>query len=427
MLSLHVAVVPAMRLQPAADPLFILSGGPGQAASDYYLSIGPAFARIRRDRDIVLVDQRGTGRSNRLDCRLPEGAELARLDAPRLRAALRACLATLPGDPRQYTTSIAVRDLEEVRAALGYQRINLYGVSYGTRVAQHYLRRHPQRVRTVILDGVVPPQLALGPQAPLDAQRALDAVFARCSASEPCRQAFPQIARTFVDLREQLERQPLTLSVPDPLDAQQTTISFGASELAAAVRLLSYVDETTSILPLLIHEAQVRRRPEALAAQYLIIKREVEAQIASGMHYSVVCSEDAPRWQDRPLDMAALERTYMGTAYVSALGTICAEWPRGPVDEDFHEPLRSDVPVLVLSGGNDPVTPERYGRQIMTGLRHARHLVLTGQGHGQIAIGCVPRLAARFIAAGSAAALDVSCIETISPAPFMLSSTATAP
>jgi pimeloyl-ACP methyl ester carboxylesterase len=144
-LQLHVAIIPALRLKPAADPLFILSGGPGQAASDFYLSVAPAFSRIRRDRDLVLIDQRGTGRSNALQCTMPD--DTGAFDPQKVQAAVRECLASLPGDPRYYTTSIAVRDLDDVRAALGYRKVNLYGISYGTRVAQHYMRRYPDRVR----------------------------------------------------------------------------------------------------------------------------------------------------------------------------------------------------------------------------------------------------------------------------------------
>ena len=297
-LRLHVAVVPALRLEPAADPLFLLSGGPGQSAGDMYLSTAPAFARIRRDRDIVLVDQRGTGRSNRLDCKFPDDTEFTQFDPARLRELVRPCLATLPGDPRFYTTSIAVRDLDEVRAALGYQSVNLYGVSYGTRVAQHYLRRYPQYVRAVILDGVVPAQLALGPDVAIEAQRALDQAFARCAADPSCNRAFPDIDRRFRDLQARLQKQPLTLSIPDPLSAEPKTAALGAAELSAAVRLLSYLDETVSVLPLLIHEADAGGHPQALAAQYLMIKRATDAQIANGMHFAVVCSEDAPRWPD---------------------------------------------------------------------------------------------------------------------------------
>jgi pimeloyl-ACP methyl ester carboxylesterase len=426
-LQLHVAVVPALRLKPAADPLVVLSGGPGQAASDLYLSVGPAFARIRRDRDIVLIDQRGTGRSNRLDCAFPDDSDLTRFEPERLRKLVQACLAAMPGDARFYTTSIAVRDLEEVRAALGYNSLNLYGVSYGTRVAQHYLRRYPQRVRTVILDGVVPAELGLGPDVALEAQHALDNSFARCAQDERCNRAFPHISQRFRDLQTRLRQEPLTLSMADPVSADRVTATFGAAELGAAVRLLSYADETASTLPLLIHQADVADQPQMLAAQYLMIKRSTDAQIANGMHFAVVCSEDAPRWSRSDVTDAALAGTYLGTAFMTGMKAICADWPRGPVDADFGAPMQSDAPVLILSGGNDPITPQRYGERVLKGYPHGRHLVLKGQGHGQIANGCVPRLAAEFIARGSSEHLGAGCIDSIAPAAFMLSRSASAP
>jgi pimeloyl-ACP methyl ester carboxylesterase len=426
-LQLHVAVIPAMRLKPVADPLVILSGGPGQAASDLYLSIGPAFARIRRDRDIVLVDQRGTGRSNRLDCTFPDDDDLTRVEPQRLRALVDACLKAMPGDARFYTTSVAVRDLEEIRAALGYSQVNLYGVSYGTRVAQHYLRHYPQRVRTVILDGVVPAELALGPDVAIEAQRALDNSFSRCAQDERCNRAFPEIGQRFRDLRARLQKAPLALSMADPVTADPVATTFGAAELGAAVRLLSYVDETAATLPLLIHEADVSDQPQMLAAQYLMIKRSTDAQIANGMHFAVVCSEDAPRWSHTDVTEDALSATYMGAAFMSGMKAICADWPHGPVDADFSAPMHSDAPVLILSGGNDPVTPARYGEQVLKGYPRGRHLVLRGQGHGQIANGCMPRIAADFVARGSSEHLDVGCIDSIVPAPFMLSRSAPAP
>ena len=193
------------------------------------------------------------------------------------------------------------------------------------------------------------------------------------------------------------------------------------------MRLLTYSDVTVSALPLLIHEAQVEGRPEALAAQYLMIQRSAEEQIAYGMHFAVVCSEDAPRWHTAEVSEDALRRTYMGSAFMEGMRATCESWPRGPVDADFGEPLYSDVPVLLLSGGNDPVTPARYGEQAKTHLKRSKHLVLAGQGHGQIAKGCVPRLAAEFVATASLDGLDTRCIQKVAPAPFMLSRSATAP
>jgi pimeloyl-ACP methyl ester carboxylesterase len=426
-LQLHVAVIPALRLKPAADPLFLLSGGPGQAASDFYLSVAPAFARIRRDRDLVLVDQRGTGRSNRLDCELPDDSEFVVLDPQKLQAAVQECLAALSGDPRYYTTSIAVRDLDDVRAALGYGTLNLYGISYGTRVAQHYMRRYPDRVRTAILDGAVPAEIALGPDVAIEAQRAIDNTLQRCARDEACGRTFPDISAQFAALQARLRQDPVKLSIAHPLTGALTSTTLDEARFGAAVRLLSYADETVSTLPLMIHEAQTLHDPQALTAQYLRVESDVAEQIAAGMHFAVVCSEDAPRWEQQNVSDEQLAKTYLGTAFMRGMRAVCEKWPRGPVDPDFGAPLQSSVPTLILSGSNDPVTPERYANEIMKGLRNAKHLVAAGQGHGQLATGCIPRLTTEFIAVGSATTLDDQCVRNIRPTPFMLSRTAPAP
>jgi pimeloyl-ACP methyl ester carboxylesterase len=426
-LQLHVAVIPALRLKPAADPLFIVSGGPGQAASDFYLSVAPAFARIRRDRDLVIVDQRGTGRSNRLDCALPDDSEFVVLDPQKLQAAVRECLAALPGDPRYYTTSIAVRDLDDIRAALGYRTLNIYGISYGTRVTQHYMRRYPERVRAAILDGVVPAEVALGPDVAIEAQRAIDVTLQRCTRDAACAQQFPDVSAQFAALQARLSNEPVKLSIPHPLSGAVVETTLDGARLGAAVRLLSYADETVSTLPLLIHEAQTLREPQALAAQYLRVESDLEQQIAAGMHFAVVCSEDAPRWDRENVSEEQLAKTYLGTAFMRAMRAVCEGWPRGPVDPDFGAPLQSSVPTLVLSGSNDPVTPARYADQIVKRLSKGKHVIAAGQGHGQLATGCIPRLTAEFIAAASTTALDEDCVRGIRPTPFMLSRSAPAP
>jgi pimeloyl-ACP methyl ester carboxylesterase len=208
-LLLSVTVIPSLRVRAEPDPLVILSGGPGQAAGDFYTAVAPAFGRIRRDRDIVLIDQRGTGQSNRLDCEFSDDIDVGVTDLQQLQSQARTCMAALPGDPRFYTTSVAVRDLEAVRAALGYEKLNFYAVSYGTRVAQLYLRRYPSRVRSVVLDGAVPVDLALGPDAAPAAQHALDTIFANCENEASCNTAFPRLRDQLGDLRAQLQKTPL--------------------------------------------------------------------------------------------------------------------------------------------------------------------------------------------------------------------------
>jgi pimeloyl-ACP methyl ester carboxylesterase len=426
-IDLRITVIPSLRLQPEPDPLVLISGGPGQSATDFYVSAGAAFAAVRRDRDILVIDQRGTGESQPLDCPFDNDADLVIEEPQQLRRLGEACLAKLPGDPRFYTTSVAVRDLDEIRAALGYEKLNLYGVSYGTRVAQHYLRRYPQRVRSLILDGVVPVDLALGPDIAPRAQAALDAIFDRCHADRECAAAFPDVREQFQALRRRLEREPVAAHLPDPLSARQVDAKFGNLHLNAAVRLLTYSDETASLLPLLIHQAQSQQRVDPLIAQYLMIERTMDLQFAYGMHFAVVCSEDAPRWDSQPVAEAALDATYLGANFMRGMRAVCDLWPRGVVDEGFNAELHSDVPALILSGGNDPVTPAAYGERALASFAKGRHLVLQGQGHGQLATGCMPRLLANFVRSADAGSLDATCLDGVRPAPFMLSPVATAP
>jgi pimeloyl-ACP methyl ester carboxylesterase len=421
-IGLFVARVDAISRRKRPDPLFILAGGPGAAASAFYATVAGAFSRILRDRDIVLVDQRGTGESNRLDC--PQSEDLLYRATPaEISASTRVCLASLAGhaDVAWYTTSLAVQDLERVRAALGYERINLYGASYGTRVAQHYLRRFPQRIRSVILDGVVPVGLALGPATATDAERALLDIFARCTAMPACHARFGDPAADYRAVRAALKESTVPVSVHDPTTGEDTPFEFGPDHLASVLRLLSYTAEYAALLPLMLHGAAEREDYAPLAAQFLLLERAYGESVAVGMHNSVVCAEDVPFFDLHAIDRAQLAATYMGTAQLDGLLAVCRLWPRGPVDADLHSPLLSDVPALLLSGGNDPVTPPAYARQAARAFRHRLLIVLEGFGHGQLTAPCIDRVMARFVELGSADGVDVSCIRAARPMPFFTS------
>lgn len=420
-IDLAVAVVRAVSSDKRPDPLFVLAGGPGMGAISFYTSVAPAFAPIRRDRDIVLVDQRGTGGSNALDCALSdqdfyESSRAALVDeARRCLRALRA-----HAHVRFYTTTLAVADLDRVRAALGYRRINLYGSSYGTVVAQEYVRRFPSRVRSVILDGVVPPQVAIGATSALDAQAAVSRLFARCARQNPCRARFGDPAEAYRALSSRLARHPVRVDLTDPTSGAPQRVEFTNYQLAMVLRLASYTPELAALLPLDLHEAADSGDFAPLAGQFQLIDRVYGEAIAVGMNNTVVCSEDVPFYRVSSVERARLAHTFLGTSQLDALSEICRLWPRGPVDPEFHAPLRSDVPALLLSGSDDPITPPRYAAEASRGFAHSLSLVIRGFGHGQLTDPCVPQIMARFIARGSVAGLATACVHKLVPMPFFL-------
>jgi pimeloyl-ACP methyl ester carboxylesterase len=418
-LVLKVARVRAPAGTAAADPITLINGGPGASSIDLYVDLEPMFGAIRRQRDVVLVDQRGTGASGRLDCASLQDAADG-FDAQRIRDATAECLADLTADPRYYTTSVAVGDLEALRRALGIPAWHLYGVSYGTRVALHYARRHPEAVRTLTLDGVLPPGVVLGPEVATNAQHTLDGILERCRASRDCAGAFPDLARDLAELGERLHQTPVNVSLVHPISGRPHEMRLGYAHLAATLRLLSYAPETSALIPLLVHDAARRHHYMPVAAQALRIEHSLKDALSFGMHNSVVCSEDAPRFGNLAPRLAELDATYLGSDQMRALVLICEQWPSGPVDADFHAPLEVDVPALLLSGEHDPITPPRYAEMLAADLPRARHLVAPGQGHGVIARGCVAELVEDFIATGSATGLDAGCLGRLAAEAFFI-------
>ena len=420
-IKIRVAVVPALNLNPENDPIVPIAGGPGQGSVEFYSIYAGAFEPVRRDRDILLVDQRGTGESSRMDCPIDDDAllfesEFSIDDTVRF---IGECLENLPHDPRYFSTSVAVTDLEAIRQALGYSALNLYGVSYGTRVAQHFARRYPASTRTVVIDGVVPPQISLGPEIATESQKAVDRILARCVEDKACNERFPDIEATFAAIVTELRVAPVSVSVPHPNTGRAETLSFGAGELGGAVRLLAYNPTTIALLPLFVHEAgQGNWAP--LASQYMMTAIAMSDALALGMHNAVMCTEDLPFLDKTTIDFEGIEASYMGTFQLDALEAICSDWPRGPIDEEFKVPLATDIPFLLLSGDADPITPPRYAEMAAMDLTNATHLIGKHQGHGQLGVGCMRRLVAEFVNSADPTAIDAQCMERNFVMPFFV-------
>ncbi len=425
-IDLRIAVVPALNLTPEPDPVVPIAGGPGQGSVQFYTAYAHAFEELRRNRDILLVDQRGTGASATMDCDFDEDVVEGQYSPELTVRYTQQCLDELPHDPRFFTTSVAVRDLDAVREALGYPALNLYGVSYGSRVAQHFARRYPETTRTLVIDGVVPPQKSLGPEIATESQQAVDRILARCVSDEACNARFPDVDKTFDRVVAALRTAPVDLVVPHPSTGRPEEISFGINEFAVAIRLLAYNPRGVSLIPLLVHEAG-EGRYVPLASQFAMTMIGLTDALSIGMHNSVMCAEDLPFVDDADVDYAALQASYMGPLQMDALRAICSIWPVGPIDEGFKAPLATDLPVLLLSGDADPITPPAYAELAMVEMSNATHLVGVDQGHGQIAVGCMPGIVSDFVAAADTAELDTECMERSFVMPFFLDFSGPAP
>lgn len=419
-IDLKIVLLPALGNEPHPDPLFFLAGGPGQGAAQMARGLREMFRRVQADRDIVLVDQRGTGDSNGLDCET-NNESLAALNESieSGMARLRECMESLQAkaDLRLYTTSIAMDDLNEVREYLGYGDINLYGGSYGTRAALVYLRQHEPTVRSMIIDGVAPPDMRLPLFFARDAQRALDRVLADCAADAVCNEKHPDLAGRLRTLVKDLETSPANVRLTHPRTGISEDLTVDGEFVVNVLFGALYAPLTSTLLPDLIARAE-RRDFQSLLA--LATANEGAAgNMAMGMQLSVICAEDFPRITPEQISSAGA-----GTVFESHLMTArmraCEFWPKGEVAPGFYEPVTSDVPTLILSGDLDPVTPPTWGESVLPHLTNARHIVVPATGHGAITTGCGMRIATQFINNASVENLDVNCLEALKRPPFFL-------
>ncbi|HZQ62661.1 MAG TPA: alpha/beta fold hydrolase [Casimicrobiaceae bacterium] len=403
------AVLAANTLDAAPDPLVLLAGGPGQAAS-YLGPLALQLNAVRRYRDIVLVDQRGTGRSAPLKCAAfvpADTPELALEIDPVPRATQCAKeLADQGVDAAQYTTANWILDLEAVRAALGYPQLNLWGGSYGTRAAQEYARRFPQHVRTMVLDGVATPAL----KVPLDVwptrQAAIAAAFDACLKSAACKAGHTDLKTAIGAIDERLSG-GRDIALTDPRTGEVRTMHVTLDHVIAAFQALVYLPEFAALLPEATRLATTGDLGPLYAAASAMTSG-ISEQLDSALYYSVTCTEDVPRITPEERQ-AKLDKVYARTIAERGIA-VCDAWPHGKAAPESSTPLVSDIPTLLLSGGLDPVTPPAYADEVAKTLRNSRHVIAAGYGHNVSPHACAPRLIAQFIEDAGFANLPESCI-----------------
>jgi pimeloyl-ACP methyl ester carboxylesterase len=413
-IPLAVAVIPATGPKPA-EPIFILQGGPGQAATDIAADIAHSpELDLRKAHDVVLVDQRGTGKSNGLQCPQPATPQGYFGHVEYDPAGLKACRAQLErrADLTLYGSSLAADDLDEVRAWLGYDKVILWGGSYGTKEAQVYMRQHPAHVAAAILDAVD----SFGSKDPLyyayGSQKGLERVFADCAAQPACAKAYPQLSRDFAKLLDRFRRGPLTAHIRAKPKASPVAVRYSLGDFGYTIRGLLYDPQKSALLPSQIAAAAASGNVDAFAQAYYDRAADLRQAISGGMYLSITCSEVQPYGAEDVTRWTA--GTFLGDYMVNDFRNACAQWPRAKIPPSYFQPLESDIPTVLFSGERDPTTPAEFAKDVARHLSNGKHIIFPHGGHGNADGPCGMSIVKAFLKTKSVKGLDTACAAAVS-------------
>ncbi len=416
-LQLDVVVLHANGADPNPDPMFVLLGGPGLAAAGHYQSYQQSW--MREDRDLVFVSQRGTGGSNRLDFPTPhkKAGPQQYLDPFFDPGAAPYAIEQLSrrADLRMYSTPLAMDDLNDVRRALGYDKINLIGGSYGTRAALIYLRRHGETVRTAILNGVAPIEFTNPLYHARSAQAALEKIFQRVEADEIYQEAFPDLRQKFEQVLQRFDEGPIDVTYTAD-DGQRISVQLSREAFATALRFQMYYMNTSRMVPAQIHHAH-RGNFQPFVESAIERNRALSNAVAMGMLLCVTAAEDVARIDSKSIE-ALTRDTFLGDTRVRRQMAVCRHWPKSELPPNFGEPVRSDVPTLILSGTIDPVTPPEWGDIVAKNFPNSLHIVAPA-AHG-VGGACIDHIQRAFLNRGTVAGLDTSCVDKLKLPPLYL-------
>lgn len=420
--ELHVAVLPARAPKPAESALFLLAGGPGQAATEYGALVSRFLEGVRETRDIVLMDQRGTGRSGGLSCALVSGFEDS-VSADALPRAIERCRADWNADLTAFDTLAVVEDVEHVRRTLGYPSLDLWGGSWGTRTALLYMRTHPSSVRSAVLDGVTPPHRRLLADEPGFSQAALDATFKACAEDAACAAAFPDLEKRFADWLRGFEA-PRAFDIIRPDTGRPGTLTLERDSIAQVIRGALYTPGTAAQVPFAID------RMMAGDATALVTLGFNGMGLAESMYIgatlSSLCREEVQRTPSA-LPGGLAGGSFTGTSWYAGWVEACRDIAVRPLPDGYDAPVMVDVPVLILSGALDPITPPAYGEEALKHLPRAWHIVAPAAGHNVTVARCADDIVADFIRAADGSGLDASCLKEQRRPPFAVGPTGPKP
>lgn len=422
-LPIHVAVIPATGQHPRPDPIVLLSGGPGEESISAAQEYADLFAGLRDDREILLVDQRGTGLSGALVCQLYAAEKAATLLHDLFPPdAVRKCAKELSAraDLTQYTYLHFAGDLERVRRALRYGPLNLFALSYGTRAAQVYIRAYPGSVRTVYLGSVVPIDIAMPLPFARAAQSALEKTFAACAADPPCQAAFPKLREEFSQILTRLDAGAVRARAPD----SSVRVPLTRGRIAERLRAMLYKPESAASVPWTIHQAHLNDWGP-FADGIVSAARENDKNYSYGLFFSITCNEDVAFLREQDF-VPQTRDTFLGMYRVRQQRTACRYWPHAKLAADYRKPIATSVPTMFVSGDSDPATPLWLTAHVAPGFAHRQEIILHGQAHSGWSE-CVSSLYQQLVRRGAVEGpANPSCEPTPRP-PFKTPTTTATP
>ncbi|TWX65558.1 alpha/beta hydrolase [Colwellia demingiae] len=416
-IAVNFAVLPAIDDSEYKAPLMFLAGGPGQAAVELATGLNRVFREVRKTRDIILVDQRGTGESSPLSCEFEavDNVYSALPDALNPQE-VKDCVAQFKGDVTQYNSENAIRDFDAIRAALGHEKLNIYGGSYGTRAGLVFMRMFPESLESVVLDSVGPIEVPIGMFGQSGA-RSFNLLIDNCKNSESCNKAFPNLAAEFQAVKARLAKQPASIDILHPRLGTPTKLVIDDTKFTGNLRFQLYGMEGRSMVPLVIHQAFLGNYQPLVG---LMARTEGEQLVYTGLLFNIVCNEDMPRLSlaDKAADA---NNNFDGKDSQLAWDMVCPFFPEYRPSEDFYQSVTADIPTLILSGNLDPVTPPSNGEYSAKSLPNSHHIIVENASHTVAMSTCASDIIQEFLTSKTPKKLDESCLKDIPQETFMTS------
>ena len=416
-IAINFAVLPAIDDSEYKAPLMFLAGGPGQAAVELATGLNHVFREVRKTRDIILVDQRGTGESSALSCDF-EAVDNVYSSLPDALnpQEVKDCVAQFKGDVTQYNSENAIRDFDAIRAALGHEKLNIYGGSYGTRAGLVFMRMFPESLESVVLDSVGPIEVPIGMFGQSGA-RSFNLLLENCKNSESCNQAFPNLAEEFQTVKARLAKEPASIDILHPRLGTPTKLVIDDTKFTGNLRFQLYGMEGRSMVPLVIHQAFLGNYQPLIG---LMARTEDEQLVYTGLLFNIVCNEDIPRVSEA--DKAAdANNNFDGHDSHSAWDIVCPFFPEYRPSEDFYQSVTANIPTLILSGNLDPVTPPSNGEYSANTLPNSHHIIVENASHTVAMSTCASDIINEFLTSKTPKKLDESCLKDIPQETFMTS------